>query len=170
MYVCNCFTYAYLCTYVGPMYVCMCKKRDFSLLHHFWHRTKDRSQHLNHAKYTKPFPVFPLPVSPNPSKLTQIYVLASHCCVTLLSYDIGQHVETQNTYFSQCIIWYLAYKIRTLIISKPSPLFLASLFEYNHDRVLIRGFDKINIGCQSPKSLTSVLHELRDLPAPPGRS
>jgi len=152
----------------------ICKERDFSLLHHFRHRTKLRSRHLNHAKYTNPFPVFPLPifqifslpVSPNPSKLTQIHALShSHLTVVLHCYRMILANTCRNTYFSRCNLVPRLYVLRSLPnLHHWKDLFLASLFEYNYDRVWIRGSE--DMGCQSPKILTSDLHELRDPPPP----
>jgi len=75
----------------------MCKERDFSLLHHFRHRTgtKHRSWHFNHAN---PFPVYFhfrfLQINANTSHTHLIVVL--HCYPSILANTC------RNAYFSQC--------------------------------------------------------------------
>jgi len=81
-------------------------------LHHFRHRTKHRSRHFNHAKYTNPFPVY---FHFRYSKYFHFRFLqtnANPCThILLLYYTVidrywPTHVETP---IFHSVIWYLAY-------------------------------------------------------------
>jgi len=113
----------------------ICKEQDFSLLHHFRHRTKHRSRHFNHANYTNPFPVY--------FHFLQINANTSHthlilCCITLLSIDIGQHMS------KQCNLVSRLYVLRSLPnFHHREDLLLARRFEYKLGMVWIKGSEVI---------------------------
>ena len=98
------------------------------------------------------FKIFPLPVSPNPSKSMQI--TSTHLLLlyyTVIDWHWPTHVERP---IFHCVIWYLAYTHHR------KDLFLASQFEYKVDMFWIRGSEVIV--CQGPKILTPDLAETRD--------
>jgi len=139
-----------------------CKERDFSLLHHFRHRTKHRSRHFNHAKCTNPFPVYFhfrfLQINANTSH--------THLIVVLQCYPSILANTCRNTYFSQCNLVSLIYVLRSLPnLHHRKDLLLARRFEYKLGMVWISGSEVI--GCQSPKILTPELAEPRDPLGPP---
>ena len=96
----------------------LCRIQSFGLLHHFQHRTRRRSRHVNQAiKSCKSISdIFPLPVSFQTNANTS-YAPHNCCSVTLLFIDIGQ-------YMSKYLFFTVQFGIsvmRTPISSKPSP-------------------------------------------------
>jgi len=135
-----------------------CKERDFSLLHHFRHRTKHRSRHFNHANIQIHFRYISTSGFSKLMQNTRAHILLLY--YTVIHRYWPTHVETP---IFQCNLVSRLYALRSVRnLYHRKDLLLTSRFEYKLDMVWIRGSEVI--GC--PKygyELTPDLHRSHSL-------